>query len=126
MERIAKYSLRHAKDFPFKAEGLRDFFAYRDLGMVEATGGRFRAQVARAVKACDVPTGRHVHNLDFQFIYILKGWLTAEYEGIGTVKMEAGACLHNPPGNPHEVLAFSEDLEFLELTTPAEYETVEV
>lgn len=124
MERIAKFSVQHEKDSKFVKGGLRSFFDYRDLEMVDATGGRFHAHIARANAPCTTGTGRHRHDLDFQFIYILKGWLVAEYKGIGTVRLEAGSSLHNPPGNPHEVLEFSEDLEFLELTTPSKYETV--
>jgi len=126
MSKVAKFSVVHAKDNPFQKKGLRDYFEYRDLGIREATGGRFHAHAARAVRPCNEKTGRHVHNLEMQFIYITKGWLRAEYEGIGEVEFVAGSCLHNPPGNPHEVTGFSDDLEFIELTAPADYDTVEV
>ena len=124
-KRIAKFQVAHLKDGGFVSDGQRSFFEYRDLGIAEATGGRFHAIVARALAPCGEGTGRHYHDLDFQLIYILKGWLKAEYEGIGIVKLEAGSCLHNPPGNPHTVFEYSDDLEFLEVTTPAVYDTVE-
>ncbi|HUJ73679.1 MAG TPA: cupin domain-containing protein [bacterium] len=124
--RVAKFSVSHLRDAQFTKQGLRSFFEYRDLGIAQATGGRFHAVVVRATQAGHESTGIHFHDLDFQLIYILKGWLKAEYRGQGVVKLEAGSCLHNPPGNPHNVFEYSEDLEFLEVTTPAEYPTVEV
>jgi mannose-6-phosphate isomerase-like protein (cupin superfamily) len=126
MERVAKFCANHAKDHPFKREGLRDYFEYRDLGIKEATGGRYHAHLARAIRGSDEPIGgRHFHDCDIQMIFFTKGWLKAEYDGIGVVEFTAGSCLHNPPGNPHLVLSFSDDLEFLELTSPADYGTVD-
>ncbi|WP_235580573.1 hypothetical protein [Rhizobacter sp. Root404] len=28
---------------------------------------------------------------------MLKGWIEFEYEGQGTVRLEAGSCVHQPP-----------------------------
>jgi mannose-6-phosphate isomerase-like protein (cupin superfamily) len=125
-QRIARFLAQHAKDAPFVGRGLRSFFEYRDLGISEATGGRYGGHVVRAVRAGQESTGVHFHAPDAQIIYILKGWLKAEYAGQGIVTLEAGACLHNPPGNAHNVFEFSEDLEFIEITAPADYPTVDV
>ena len=41
-----KFHVTHERDAVFET-GLRDYFDYRDLGMVEATGGKLRAHVIR-------------------------------------------------------------------------------
>lgn len=43
-----KFSVSHLKGSEFKAEGLRAFFEYRDLGVKEATAGKAVAHVIRA------------------------------------------------------------------------------
>lgn len=118
-----KFSVQHAKDGVFDDKGLRSFFEYRDLGMGEATGGQFHAQVIRAQEACTDGTGAHTHSLDFQMVYVLKGWVIFWYEGQGEVTMEAGACVHQPPGICHELLRCSDDCELLEIVSPAEFGT---
>jgi hypothetical protein len=54
-------------------ERLRQYFAYGDLGMVGPTGGRVCAHVIRSVNGCK-PSDTHYHTLDFQMVYVLKGW----------------------------------------------------
>jgi mannose-6-phosphate isomerase-like protein (cupin superfamily) len=125
-KRVAKFLLQHAKDAPFAGKGLRTFWEYRDLGLEDATGGRYSARIIRAKRFGKESTGIHFHTPDVQCFYVLKGWFKAEYRGQGVVKVEAGSFLHNPPGNPHNVFEYSDDLEFLEITAPAEYATVDV
>jgi mannose-6-phosphate isomerase-like protein (cupin superfamily) len=124
--RKAAFLLQHAQDAPFVSGGLRSFWEYRDLGIESATGGRYSAQIIRAKQSGNESTGIHFHTPDVQFFYVLKGWFKAEYRGQGVVTVEAGDCLHNPPGNPHNVFAYSDDLEMLEITAPAQYGTVDV
>ena len=45
---------------------------------------------------------------------------------MGRVRAEAGSCVHQPPGIHHDELAHSDDLELIEITLPAEFETVEI
>ena len=52
-------------DTPWKGEGLRDFFLYRDLGVAEATGGRVLAQLVKANQAPAHGTGWHRHGAEF-------------------------------------------------------------
>ena len=118
-----KFGLQQAEDGTFVADGLRGFFEYRDLGISEVTEGRFHAQVIRAREAFADGTGAHTHTLDFQMVYVLKGWVDFWYEGEGEVRMQAGACVHQPPGIRHELLACSEDCELLEITSPGAFET---
>ena len=115
-----------ARDASFKGEGLRPFFVYRDLGINEATGGRVGAHVIRANRPCVEGTGRHLHRLDFQLVYLLKGRAKFWYEGQGEFTLGPGDCVHQPPGIAHELVECSADLEMLEITLPAEFATIEL
>ena len=106
--------------------GLRQFFAYRDLGVAGASKRRFGANVIRAV-AGETTTGQwHYHKLDFQLVYILRGWVTFDYEGQGSFTFTAGDSVLQPPEIRHLETAHSDDLEMLEITSPAEFETLTV
>lgn len=105
-------------------EGLRAYFAYRDLGMADASGGKLRAHVIRATKPCTGPGDEHTHTLDFQMVYVLQGWARVWYDDIGDVSVEAGDCFHQQPGVRHRVVEYSSDYTVLEITLPADFETV--
>ena len=120
-----KLSVTHAEDTPFESEGLRTFFEYRDLGIGRSTGGRFHAYVIRAREGHGERVGWHKHDLDFQMVYILKGWAIFEYEGKGEVKLGPGDCVHQPPGIRHREVDHSDDLELIEITSPEEYATAD-
>ena len=117
----------HLKDARFEP-GLRAYAHYRDLGIAKATGGLARAHVIRLIGPCDPAevSKRHYHDVDFQMIYVLKGWIKGEYEGAGVVTMHEGACWLQPPKIKHTVLDYSHDCELLEIILPAEFDTVEV
>lgn len=120
---MAKHThVQHAGDARFD-QGLREYFAYRNLGYDAATGGRFGANVIRAVPAEHPHGAWHVHDLEFQFVYVLKGWVEFEYEDIGFVRLEAGSTVMQPPGVVHREIRHSMDVEMLELTSPAEFVT---
>ena len=119
-----KFSVSHAADSAFVQQGLRTFFEYRDLGIHEATGGKVAAHVIRASAGANVAGGRHHHELQFQLIYCVKGWIRFSYEGVGEVLLVAGTCVHQPPGIRHTELGHSDDLELLEIVMPAEFKTV--
>jgi quercetin dioxygenase-like cupin family protein len=59
-------------------------------------------------------------------VYVTRGRIEFEYEGAGEVCLEAGSCVHQPPGIRHRELAHSDDLELIEITLPAEFATREV
>ena len=112
----------------FRADGLRTYAQYRDLGMSKATNGLLQAHVIRMIPPCDpkVVSKRHYHDVDVQMIYVLKGWITFRFEGVeGEVTVSAGSALSQPAGVPHNVIARSGDLELLELNMPADYGTFE-
>ena len=121
------FSASLAKDARFEP-GLRAFLEYRDLGIKDATHGQFRAHVIRVKKGADHgdlhTTGLHQHRLNFQMIYILKGWIKFTYEGQGERTFGPGDCCLQPPGIIHNELDCSDDLELLEITAPGDYETV--
>jgi mannose-6-phosphate isomerase-like protein (cupin superfamily) len=58
--------------------------------------------------------------------YVIRGWIEFDYEGVGVVRAEAGSCVHQPPEIRHKEIAHSDDLELIEITLPAEFETAEV
>ena len=103
--------------------GLRAFFEYRDLGIAAATGGSYVAHVIRAVPGRHAEPTWHVHDLDFQMVYILQGWVVFEYEGQGQVTLRPGTCVLQPPGIRHREVRHSDDLELIEICSPAKFET---
>ena len=106
--------------------GLRTYFEYRDLGIVEATKGKVLAHVIRARDSCPGPGGYHTHDLEFQMNYVLKGWIRVNFEDAGEVRFEAGDSWYQVPNIKHEVLEFSDDFEVIEICMPADFPTVEV
>jgi quercetin dioxygenase-like cupin family protein len=119
-----KFSVSHAVDAVFEKKGLRNFFAYRDLGIREASNGKMQAHVIRAIPGATATGERHHHRLECQIIYCLKGWIRFHYEGIGEVLLVPGTCVHQPPGIRHSELGHSDDLELLEIVMPPDFETV--
>ena len=114
--------VRHAADAHFDG-GLRAFFEYRNLGIREASDGRVGAHVIRAVPGTHSGGEWHLHELDFQMVYILQGWVEFEYEDIGTVRLQAGSSVFQPPRVRHREIRHSDDVQILEITAPAEFET---
>lgn len=112
----------HAAGRSFQ-EGLRAFFTYGDLGIAEATGGRFGAHVIRAIPGRHAEGQWHLHELDFQMVWVVRGWVRFEYEDIGEVTLTAGSSVLQPPRIRHREIAHSEDLELVEITAPAAFET---
>src|SRR5262249_56024494 len=111
-----------------RADGLRSYAKYRDLGMSKANNGLLQAHVIRFIPPCDpeVVSKRHFHDVDVQMIYVLKGWIKSEFEGQREVTMREGAAWLQPPRIKHTVLDYSDDCEVLEIILPAEFKTVEL
>ena len=100
----------------------------RDLGIAKATNGMVQAHVIRLIPPCrpEEVSKLHYHDVDFQMVYVLKGWIKSEFEGQGAIKMEQGSSWIQPPRIKHVVLDYSDDCELLEIILPAEFETVEL
>jgi len=71
-------------------------------------------------------TGLHKHECDFQMFYVLKGWIKFVYEGQGVRTFQTGDCVLQPPPIVHNELECSDDLEVLEIYSPAVHPTVAV
>jgi Cupin domain len=121
-----RFTVSHHRDQDFDS-GLRRYAHYRDLGINKATSGMVQAHVIRFVPPCrpEEVSKRHYHDVDFQMIYVLKGWIKTELAGQGTHVMKAGSCWIQPPRIEHKVLDYSDDCEVLEIILPADFKTVE-
>lgn len=119
------FTIAHADDVKFEGAGLRPFFEYRDLGIKDATKGAYGAHVVRAVPGMESPAVWHTHDLDFQMVYVTKGWVVFEYEGQGEHILREGSCVLQPPGIRHREVRHSDDLELIEIISPAEFTTAE-
>ena len=117
---VNRFSHVKPADTPWRGDGLRDFFQYRDLGVAEATGGRVIAHLVRAHRAPEKGTGWHVHVADFQIVLMMKGWARFMYEDKVT-QVEAGDCVHQRPGVRHYLFDYSPDMEYLEIVGPADF-----
>jgi mannose-6-phosphate isomerase-like protein (cupin superfamily) len=117
------FRVTHLKGAKFERRGLRGYFEYRDLGIQRATRGKVVAHVIRA-RPGKAPHGEwHLHDTKVQFVYVLKGWVEFEYEGIGKVTMKAGSCFYQPPRIRHREIRHSKNLEMIEVVSPAVFKT---
>lgn len=115
-----------AQGAAFESGGLRAYFAYRDLGTREGSQGLVQAHVLRAVQPCPPGgTGWHCHEVDFQMVFVLQGEITTELEGQGERTFTAGDSWTQPPAIRHCVKAYSDDLEMIEIISPADFRTRE-
>jgi mannose-6-phosphate isomerase-like protein (cupin superfamily) len=117
------FHVSHKAGSRFERRGLRSYFEYRDLGIRKATQGKVVAHIIRA-RPGKAPHGEwHRHDCEVQFVYVLKGWVLFEYEGVGRVKMKAGTCFYQPPNIRHREISHSKDVEMLEVVAPADFRT---
>ena len=123
-----KFVASHLTADAFKADGLRTYAHYRDLGVKDATRGMALAHVIRFVGKCDpkVVSKKHTHACEFQMIYVLKCMIKTEIEGHGVHTMNAGDSWLQPQSIVHKVLDYSDGCEVLEIVLPAEFKTVEL
>lgn len=117
----------HLRDEDFDG-GLRRYAKYRDLGMGKATGGMVQAHVIRFVPPCrpEEVSKLHFHDVEFQMVYVLNGWIKTELDGQGAITMQTGSAWIQPPRIKHRVLDYSDDCEVLEIVLPADFKTVEL
>jgi quercetin dioxygenase-like cupin family protein len=97
---------------------------YRDL-VPDRQGGRVIASHIRIPEGGPVPDYVHFHRVRFQMIYCYKSWVRVVYEDQGPpFVLEAGDSVLQPPGIRHRVLESGPGLEVLEISSPAEHETL--
>ncbi|HEX2364793.1 MAG TPA: cupin domain-containing protein [Bradyrhizobium sp.] len=123
-----RVAISHHRDEDFKADGLRAYAHYRDLGIADATHGLARAHVIRLIGPCnpDEVSKLHYHDVEFQMVYVLKGWVKSYMEGTGETTFQAGSCWTQPPKIKHLIMDYSDDVELLEVILPADFETKEL
>ena len=123
-----RIAISHHREEDFKADGLRAYAKYRDLGIADATGGLARAHVIRLAGPCNPAevSKLHYHAVEFQMVYVLKGWVKTYMEGQGETLMKEGSAWTQPPRIKHMILDYSDDVELLEVILPAEFKTVEL
>ena len=123
-----RIAISHHRDEDFKADGLRAYAKYRDLGIAEASHGLARAHVIRLIGPCDPAevSKLHFHDVEFQMVYVLKGWVKTYMEGQGETLMKEGSAWTQPPRIKHLIMDYSDDVELLEVILPADFKTVEL
>jgi uncharacterized cupin superfamily protein len=123
-----RIAISHHREEDFKADGLRTYAHYRDLGIADATHGLAQAHVIRLIGPCNPAevSKLHYHDVEFQMVYVLKGWVKTYMEGQGETMMNVGSAWTQPPRIKHLIMDYSDDVELLEVILPAEFKTVEL
>ena len=123
-----RIAISHHREEDFKADGLRTYAKYRDLGIAAASHGLAQAHVVRLIGPCNPAevSKLHFHDVEFQMVYVLKGWVKTYMEGQGETLMKEGSAWTQPPRIKHLILDYSDDVELLEVILPAEFKTVEL
>ena len=123
-----RVAISHHREEDFVANGLRRYAHYRDLGIAAASHGLAQAHVIRLIGPCNPAevSKLHFHEVEFQLVYVLKGWVKTYLEGQGETLMKEGSCWTQPPRIKHLILDYADDCELLEVILPAEFKTVEL
>jgi mannose-6-phosphate isomerase-like protein (cupin superfamily) len=123
-----RIAISHYRDEDFVTNGLRAYAKYRDLGIAEASRGLAQAHVIRLIGPCNPAevSKLHFHDVEFQMVYVLKGWVKTYMEGQGETLMKQGSAWTQPPRIRHLIMDYSDDVELLEVILPAEFKTVEL
>ena len=118
------FTVSRADGADYETDGLREEFVYRDLGVADATHGDMHAHIIKAKHLEGGHNGLHRHVVGFQFAMVLEGWVSFFYKDKGEITYRKGDAVTIPGNTLHELREYSEDLELLEITMPAIYETV--
>ena len=123
-----RIAISHYRNEDFKADGLRAYAHYRDLGIADASNGLAQAHVIRLIGPCNPAevSKLHFHHVDFQMVYVLKGWVKTYLEGQGETMMRQGSAWTQPPKIKHLIMDYSDDVELLEVILPADFDTKEL
>ena len=115
-QRFVHHRAEEAVWEPFRTPG----FICRDTGIGVNTQGVAGVQVIRP-DGGDVPWTRHEG--DILFGYVLRGGMELQAKGETTQRLAPGDAFVIPPGMVSRYASRAADLEFLEVTLPAAFET---
>jgi mannose-6-phosphate isomerase-like protein (cupin superfamily) len=95
-----------------------DGFIYLDLGLADASHG---ALGVRRVRLADPVVATHWRalNLDFDFLYVLRGTMAVENDDGERTELATGSTALHPRGYRHRFSDFSADFEAVHVTAPA-------
>jgi uncharacterized cupin superfamily protein len=97
---------------------------YRDL-LPGRLNGLMIASNIEITNAGPVADQVHYHEVGFQLIVCVAGWVDVVYEDQGApIRLQAGDCVTQPPGIRHQVLNSSAGLQVVEIGLPAEHLTL--
>jgi quercetin dioxygenase-like cupin family protein len=116
-QRFCRSQVKDAEWRPWRLEG----FEARETGIGKATGGVASVQVVRA--AGPVAAEVTSHSSDILFTFVLSGSVTLRGEGQGDHALTEGDAYVIPPDLKTSLCDASEDLELLEVSLPAVFET---
>jgi quercetin dioxygenase-like cupin family protein/catechol 2,3-dioxygenase-like lactoylglutathione lyase family enzyme len=120
-QRFCRSEAKDAVWTPWRLPG----FAARETGIGTATAGVASVQVARPVAAGkDETSAVTSHTSDILFAFVLAGAVTLHGEGQGAHRLGEGDAYVIPPGLATALADWSDDLELLEVSLPARFETV--
>jgi quercetin dioxygenase-like cupin family protein len=116
-QRFVRHRAASAAWEPFRLEG----FECRDVGIAAATDGLAGVRIARSTGT--PPRASWRHDAEFLFTFILEGALSLERDDGTTRPLEAGSAFVLPAGETSAFADCSADLELLEVSLPATFET---
>ncbi|NOX69791.1 MAG: cupin [Gammaproteobacteria bacterium] len=106
-----------AEWIPWRIDG----FEMRDTGIAAATDNLVAVVVVRpSAKAATI---RSRHDTELLFNFVLQGSMTLDCENGGHWNLVAGDSLTMPAESKYVLSDFSDDLEFLEIVSPAKFNT---
>lgn len=108
---------------PYCDKGLRDFFTYRDLGIKDSSDGKVIMHLVKANKQSTGGTGWHTHDANLHVMVMQKGWAKFMFGNVETL-VNTGDVV-NLTGVKHFLYDYSEDMEFLEIVSPADFGTMD-
>lgn len=116
-QRFVRHIAEQATYAPWRVSGLEA----RDIGFTEATDGVASAKVARVCGG--LSSQAMSHNAEALFWFVLQGKLGLSREEQTELTLQAGDSLVVPPNEWHRITHCSADLELLEVTLPARFDT---